>query len=108
MAGRGGNTAWPLPLFDLVDHAREPWAEHAVIGVVDQTSIEADLAAGQLACPACAGVLRPWGHARTRRVRDLGPAALIITPRRARCAGCGATQVLLPGVCLPRGPTAPR
>ena len=73
-----------------------------MIGVVDQSFLEADLATGQLPCPVCAGVLRPWGHARTRRVRDLGQAMLTITPRRARCADCGTTQVLLPGLCLPR------
>lgn len=73
-----------------------------MIGVVDPALAEADLAAGRLACPSCNGVLRQWGHARTRRIRDLGAATLSITPRRARCADCGATQVLLPGLCLPR------
>ena len=100
--GPGCNTTWPLSPFDAVDHAGGPWAEHAVIGVVDQAFVEADLATGRLPCPVCAGVLRPWGHARTRRVRDLGQAMLTITPRRARCADCGATHVLLPGLCLPR------
>lgn len=68
-----------------------------MIGVVDPALAEADLAAGRLACPSCNGVLRQWGHAGTRRIRDLGAATLSITPRRARCADCGATQVLLPG-----------
>ena len=42
-----------------------------------------------------------WGHARTRRIRDLGPVTVSLRPRRARCTGCGATQVLLPAVAQP-------
>ena len=49
-----------------------------------------------------AGTLRPHGYARTRTVRRLGAATLPVTPRRARCAECGATQILLPGALSPR------
>jgi hypothetical protein len=58
---------------------------------------EASLRHGSMRCPHCPGVLRPYGHARTRLVRGLGAATLRVTPRRARCADCRATQVLLPG-----------
>ena len=57
---------------------------------------EAALRAGEIPCPGCSGRLRPHGHARTRTVRGLGEARLTVRPRRARCAGCGRTQVLLP------------
>lgn len=57
---------------------------------------ETRLRSGALACPSCAGVLRPYGHARTRTVRALGTGTLTTRPRRARCADCRATQVLLP------------
>ena len=57
---------------------------------------EAALRAGEIPCPGCSGRLRPHGHARSRTVRGLGDARLTVQPRRARCAGCGRTQVLLP------------
>jgi hypothetical protein len=56
-------------------------------------SVEARLRAGRLAC-WCGGTLRPWGHARPRRVVTFaGPA--VARPRRGICAGCGRTHVLL-------------
>jgi len=58
---------------------------------------EASLQAGAMSCPHCAGRLRPYGHGRTRTVRALGADVLSVTPRRARCAECLATQILLPG-----------
>ena len=73
-----------------------------MIGIVDLDRAEADLTAGKLRCPGCGGVLRRWGHGRARRVRDRGSTTLNVRPRRARCAGCGTTQVLLPGELLPR------
>jgi transposase-like protein len=73
-----------------------------MIGILDPASVEADLASGALACPSCATSLRPWGHARLRRVRDLHAPELQLRPRRARCPGCAATHVLLPGTVLPR------
>ncbi len=42
-----------------------------VIGVAVPDRTETDLAAGTIARPGCGGPLRPWGHARARRVRDL-------------------------------------
>lgn len=73
-----------------------------MIIVVDVDQAEQDLAAGRLACPHCRGALRAWSHAARRRVRQLDAPDLQVRPRRARCAACGATQVLLPASCLPR------
>jgi hypothetical protein len=73
-----------------------------VIMVLDPGRVDADLAAGVLACPRCPGVLRPWSWATVRRVRQLDGAMLAVRPRRARCSSCHATQVLLPAGCLPR------
>lgn len=67
-----------------------------MIVVADPEWAEDRLRAGTLGCPSCAGRLRPYGHARTRTVRGLGGTRLTATPRRARCAGCRTTQVLLP------------
>lgn len=57
---------------------------------------EAALLAGEIPCPGCSAPLRPHGHACIRSVRGLGDARVTVQPRRARCAGCGRTQVLLP------------
>jgi Domain of unknown function (DUF6431) len=73
-----------------------------MIGIVEPTQAEVDPTAGRLGCPGCGGVLRRWGHARARQVRDHGSATLSLRPRRARCPDCGATQVLLPCAVLPR------
>lgn len=73
-----------------------------MIGVAVPDPVETDLAAGAIGCPGCGGALRPWGHARARRVRDLAATAASLRPRRARCASCRATHVLLPGTVLPR------
>ena len=74
-----------------------------MIMVVDAGQAETDLAAGTLRCPRCAcGVLRPWAWARTRLVRQLDGTTARVRPRRARCRACRASQVLLPGWCLPR------
>jgi hypothetical protein len=73
-----------------------------MIGIVDLARAEADLVAGELSCPGCGGMLRPWGYGRSRQVRDHGPATLSLRPRRGRCVACGVTQVLLLGSVLPR------
>src|SRR5450631_855220 len=69
--------------------------------VADPQRAEATLAAGQLPCPHCGGVLRAWAHARTRRIRGLPDP---VRPRRALCAAniSRRSQVLLPGALLPR------
>jgi len=63
--------------------------------------VEAELAAGRLSCPGCAGRLAGWGHALPRRVR-VPQGWRWVRPRRTRCSGCGITHVLLPVVCLLR------
>jgi hypothetical protein len=73
-----------------------------MIGIVDLARAEADLTAGELTCPGCGGMLRPWGYGRIRRVRDHDSTTLTLRPRRARCGECGVTQVLLLGSVLPR------
>lgn len=54
-----------------------------MIGIADVDQTETDLAVGQVTCPVCDGPLQPWGHARTRTVRDHGQATLTLRPRRA-------------------------
>jgi hypothetical protein len=63
-------------------------------------SVGARLRSGILAC-WCGGSLRPWGHARLRRVAGFAGLA-VVRPRRAMCAGCGRTHVLLPSGLLSR------
>jgi hypothetical protein len=72
-----------------------------MIGIVDLQRAEADLTAGELTCPGCGGMLRPWGYGRSRQVRDHDSTTLTLRPRRGRCVACGATQVLLLGAVLP-------
>lgn len=93
------------PLADrvVVGKAAHSWREYTrMIIVAEPDRVEDDLAAGVLACPRCSGVLRPWSHAATRRVRQLDGSTRAIRPRRTRCIACRATQVLLPGSLLPR------
>lgn len=56
--------------------------------------VERGLLAGELACPGCAGELRPWSYARSRVVRRREREERR-RPRRSRCVGCGSTHVLL-------------
>ena len=51
------------------------------------------LLAGDLPCPRCRGVLRPFGNGRTRTVRGVGADTVTVTQRRARCADCRVTQI---------------
>ena len=53
--------------------------------VADPQWAEAALAAGELPCPHCGGVLRAWAYARERRIRGLPDP---VRPRRALCAAC--------------------
>ena len=64
----------------------------------DQVRVESRLLGRQLTCPDCSGALAPWGFARPREVRGVG----LLRPRRARCAGCLVTHVLLPVTVLLR------
>ncbi|MFE0418361.1 MULTISPECIES: hypothetical protein [Streptomyces] len=67
----------------------------------DETRVEARLLAGRMECPDCGGVLGPWGWARHRVLRD-AKGLVRLRPRRARCAGCGGSHVLLPVFVLVR------
>ncbi len=71
------------------DHAERVLVMLLCLDLTDATN---QLLTGTLRCssPACAGVLRPWGHARFRRLRD-GDA---YRPRRARRPTCRRTHVL--------------
>jgi hypothetical protein len=61
----------------------------------DPRRVEAQLAAGRLACSGCGGRLSRWGFtaSRTVRMRD-GERSMRL--RRGCCCRCGATHVLLP------------
>ena len=74
--------------------------------VLDSSATATALTSGALACPGhdCAGILGPWGYARTRRLRLGTGRTWAHTPRRARCRGCGRTHVLVPALSYPRRP----
>src|SRR6476646_12186309 len=74
----------------------------AVIVVVSLQRAEHTLLAGEMPCPRCRGVLRPFGTGRTRTVRGVGADTVTVTPRRASCRDCSATQILLPTELVPR------
>jgi hypothetical protein len=67
-------------------------------------SAEEALADGRMGCPrsGCGGTFARRGYGRRRRVRGLEGHAIDVRPRRVRCGGCGATQVLLPAALQPR------
>jgi hypothetical protein len=67
----------------------------------DAAEVERDLGAGKLGCPACAGVLGPWGFARWRIVRGADGEERR-QPRRARCRSCLVSHVVLARDCLRR------
>ena len=67
----------------------------------DRLEVESELLAGGFDCPACSGVLRPWGSAR-RRVLRCAAGELWRRPRRGRCISCGGTHVLLAADSLVR------
>src|SRR5258708_29165472 len=62
-----------------------------------RVSVERRLAAGDLSCPCCGGVLARWGWARERALRGLGGRLTRIRPRRARGRGGRVTHGLLAG-----------
>lgn len=71
-------------------------------------TIEHALRAGAIQCPDCRGVLRPWGMARERVIHVGDARDLPVRPRRARCAVCHTTHVLLPDWLLARRAYAAR
>ena len=67
----------------------------------DDVEVERVLRAGLLECD-CGGVLRPWGWARARGLRNAGGGEDRRSPRRSRCSSCWRTHVLLPADSLIR------
>lgn len=67
----------------------------------DEVEVERVLRAGLLGCD-CGGVLRPWGRARERVVRQAGGDEVRRVPLRSRCSSCRRTHVLLPADSLVR------
>lgn len=65
-----------------------------IIVGIELLEVERELFAGEVGCPDCPGMLRPWGSAR-RRVLRCATAEEWRRPRRGRCAGCARTHVLL-------------
>jgi hypothetical protein len=61
-----------------------------------RVDVEMMLTRGELRCPDCSGVLRPWGYARERVVRRVRGLLTRIRPRRSSCRACRRTHVLLP------------
>ena len=68
-----------------------------VVGVVD-----VQLGSGLLRCLGCGGRLARWGFGRERDLAGPGGVAERVRPRRALCAGCGVSRVLLPDSMLRR------
>jgi hypothetical protein len=69
----------------------------------DPVEVERALLAGELVCPDCSGVLRPWGHARWRSSRGEHDGVVRHRPRRSACSGCARTHVLMVESWLVRG-----
>jgi len=68
----------------------------------DPIGVEKKLTSGEINCPGCGSVLRPWGWAAMRVLRGEGPSRLRLRPRRSHCSTCRATHVLLPVIALLR------
>jgi hypothetical protein len=60
------------------------------------------LLAGELPCPRCRVCFARSATAGTRTVRGVGAETVTVTPRRARCADCRVTQILLPTALIVR------
>src|SRR5258708_5619811 len=94
-------TALPMSLAESCGRAVFALGGAVVTVEADVDAVERRLAAGELSCPACSGVLAGWGRARPRQLRGPdGPGRLC--PRRSRCTRCGGTHVLLPVTALLR------
>lgn len=68
----------------------------------DAREVERKLRTGRLACPLRGGRLAPWSFGRRRVVFGEGTLRWRLRPRRARCAQCRVTHVLLPVSVLGR------
>ena len=94
----------PLPQRPALWKARAACSHNSslmlIIAVTSQ-QLEAELAAGAVACPDCGEQLSRWGFGRSREVR-MAHGTRQLTPRRTICAGCQTTHVLCPAWSLPR------
>jgi Homeodomain-like domain len=77
------------------------WRHPMLMVDTDAVVVEDRLLTGELGCPSCGGVLRPWGHARWRFSRR-EEGTVRHRPRRASCTGCAKTHVLLSTAWLSR------
>ena len=84
------NTSWPYPA-GAVDVTLVRWENADMILTVHQDRTEAELHAGRLSCE-CAGRLRPWGHARSRLIRQRDGSHVALCPSRAICTHCDRRQ----------------
>src|ERR1022692_2966852 len=66
--------------------------------------VDGALGSGLLRClePGCGGRLARWGFGVERDLAGLGGGIGRVRPRRALCAGCGVSRVLLPDSMLRR------
>lgn len=92
-----------LLIFDLFKKTATEVQEHPVLMVdPDPVVVEQRLRSGELRCPECVGVLRPWSSARWRSIQGFLRGAFRFRPRRSRCSDCLRTHVLLPDFTLLR------
>ncbi len=77
------------------------WRHPLLMVGTDPREVDRLLIGGELRCPDCVGELRPWGHARERRLRD-ETTLVIVRPHRSSCSQCRGTHVLLPASTLVR------
>ncbi|MGH9057168.1 MAG: helix-turn-helix domain-containing protein [Acidimicrobiales bacterium] len=70
----------------------------------DEAAVEQDLLSGRLACPACGGPLKGWGHSCSRPLHLRGGEVVRFTPRRSICRAHpkAKTHVLVPDSSLLR------
>jgi hypothetical protein len=68
----------------------------------DGARVEKRLHAGEISCPGCGGVLRPWGWGVERTLRGRGGLPVRVRPRRSWCPACRSSHVLLPVTALLR------
>lgn len=68
----------------------------------DPAGVEKRLTDGEIICPECGNVLRPWGWGVERVLRGPHGARVRLRPRRSHCINCRATHVLLPVIALLR------
>jgi len=97
-----GKCATTLPCFSRAGGpSLGAWRHPMLMVDTDAVVVEARLLVGELGCPSCGGALWPWGHARWRSSRRR-EGTVRHRPRRASCAGCSKTHVLMSTTWLSR------